>query len=73
MKRIAVRSRSVKSLGYDEDKRVLELEFQGGAVYQYFAVSPMDYARLMDGRSIGQFINACIKERYSFKKIRDAD
>lgn len=73
MKRILVRSRSVKSLGYDEDNQVLELEFQGGAVYQYLGVPPIDYARLMDGRSIGQFINACIKERYSFEKIRDAD
>lgn len=73
MKRVAVRSRSIKTLGYDEDKQVLELEFHGGAVYQYFAVPPIEYAQLMDGRSIGQFINACIKERYSFKKIRDAD
>lgn len=73
MKRIPVHSRSIKSLGYDEEAQVLELEFQGGAIYQYFAVPPIDYARLFDGRSIGQFVNARIKERYSFKKIRDPD
>lgn len=73
MKRIAVRSSSVKSLGYDEERQVLELEFHSGAVYQYFSVPPIDYARLLDGRSIGRFINACIKDRYPFKQVRGAD
>lgn len=73
MKRLAVRSHSAKSLGYDEERQILEVEFHGGAVYQYFSVPAIDYARLLDGRSIGRFINACIKQRYAFKQIRDAD
>lgn len=73
MKRIAVKSSSVISVGYDETRKILEVEFHGGAVYQYSNVPRADYDRLLDGRSIGRYINECIKARYAVKKLRDSD
>lgn len=73
MQRHAVKSTSVKTLGYDPVQSTLEVEYHNGAVYRYFNVPELHYLRLIDGRSIGRYINACIKVRYRFEKMRDAD
>ena len=73
MQRHAVKSSSVKSLGYDRVRLILEVEYHNGAVYRYFDVPELHFARLTDGRSIGRYINACIKVYHRFEKMRDAD
>jgi|GEM_PF-77718 len=40
MKRAAVTSRSLRSLGYDPEQQVLEVEFSSGALYRYEEVPP---------------------------------
>lgn len=73
MQRYAVQSSSVKTLGYDRVRSLLEVEYHNGAVYRYFDVPELHFERLTDGRSIGRYINACIKVHYRFEKMRDAD
>jgi hypothetical protein len=62
MRREPVRSRSIKSIGYEHAKQILEIEFRDGPrVYQYYGV-PLDiYGRLMTAESKGTFVNQLIK------------
>jgi hypothetical protein len=62
MHREFVRSRSIRSIGYEHAKQILEIEFrQGPRVYEYYGV-PLDiYDRLMTAESKGTFVNQMIK------------
>lgn len=48
MKRTKVKSTNLASIGFDEDKRELEVEFQGGRVYTYSAVPKEVFDALME-------------------------
>jgi hypothetical protein len=48
MNRTSVKSTNLKSLGYDAERRELEVEFQGGRVYVYSGVPKDVYDRLME-------------------------
>ncbi|MBA7540511.1 hypothetical protein ES705_32810 [subsurface metagenome] len=43
MKRKQVESSNLASVGYDADKKILEIEFNHGGVYQYFNVPSMKH------------------------------
>ena len=64
MKRVAVSSSSVASIGYDPVAAVLEIEFQNGRIYQYFHVPPQAHRLLLQADSIGEFVNRVIKPRF---------
>ena len=49
MHRQPVESSAVRSVGYDKARRVLEVEVEGGAVYQYLGVPARDYFGLLEG------------------------
>lgn len=70
MDRKPVRSSSVVSVGYEEPSRLLEVEFKTGAVYEYREVPSSEYAALMGAASVGGYLNASIKGRYRFRKLR---
>jgi KTSC domain len=62
MKREFVRSRSIRSIGYDNDAEILEVEFQTGPrIYQYYSVPLEIYVELMTAQSKGTFVNRVIK------------
>ena len=69
MKRIAVASSTLNSVGYDSETMTLELEFTSGEVYQYFDVPGDVYLRLRQSESLGIFFNEQIKENYRFIKL----
>lgn len=60
----------LESVGYDRKKRVLELEFTSGQVYQYFDVPAALYKELMEASSHGSYFNADIKDAYDFARVR---
>lgn len=66
MEREVVSSSSVASIGYDPESLTLEVEFVGGAVYQYFDVPETEYDGLLGADSIGGYLNANIKGRYRY-------
>ncbi|MBR8836263.1 MAG: DUF4935 domain-containing protein [Stigonema ocellatum SAG 48.90 = DSM 106950] len=68
-KRIVVESDYLRSVGYDSSKRVLEIEFQTGEVYQYQDVPAEVYAALMNAKSHGKCFNANIKDIYHYRQI----
>ena len=58
------------SVGYDKKTRVLEVEVEGGAIYQYLDVPARDFFGLLAADSKGRFYNQQIKAAYEFRKIR---
>jgi KTSC domain len=56
-------------VGYDDEREILQIEFNNGAVYQYLEVEPELWADLQATDSIGSFYNQEIKGLYPSVKI----
>lgn len=69
MKRVPVTSTNVSEIGYDEERRILEIVFSSGGIYQYFEVPPQVYQELMNSGSIGQYLNSAIKGAYRYARV----
>jgi hypothetical protein len=70
MKRKAVDSSAVVSVGYDRKSKTLEIEFPSAHVYQYFDVPADEHKALLNADSLGQYFNAEIKDCYSCVQVR---
>ena len=55
MERLSVKSRILRSVGYDDSKKILEIEFSSGYVYQYSGVPQKIYTDLMHSDEIGKY------------------
>lgn len=64
MRRRAVVSSAIASVGYDEATAELELEFLSGEVYRYFAVPRSVHAHLLSAPSMGRYFQQHIRDRY---------
>jgi hypothetical protein len=62
-----VRSEAVRSIGYDEGEWVLQVEFHGGKIYNYFRVPPREHEALRTAESIGEYLNREIKRYYEYE------
>jgi len=71
MKREAVDSSNIKSIGYDPETQVLEVEFnyRGGTVYRYKGVPMTVHAGLMEAESKGKFLNSEVKGTYEYEQV----
>ncbi len=64
MKRVAVSSTSIASIGYEPGRRTLEIEFRdSGDVYRYFRVPEEEYDAFMAADSKGTYLNHVFKPR----------
>lgn len=70
MERKRVNASTVRSVGYDAGKQVLEVEFTSGAVVQYSGVSPEVHRRFMSAPSPGSFFQDQIEENFPSKRVR---
>lgn len=70
MKRKRVDSSNLASVGYDPKKRILEIEFNHGGVYQYFDVPGEEYEALMSADSHGRYFVHNIKDAYEYDRIK---
>ncbi|GAA5072975.1 KTSC domain-containing protein [Lysobacter panacisoli] len=62
MERRHVDSQALRSIGYDPDRQVLEIEFESGAVYRYFDVPPHLHDGLMAAPSHGEYFSRHIRD-----------
>lgn len=62
--RQSVRSRNIRSIGYDDASQTLEIEFHSGGIYQYANVPKSVYDDLMHAPSHGSYFSRYIKGRY---------
>jgi len=66
---LPVSSSMALTVGYSESDRILQVEFQSGAVYQYSEVEPETWEDLNTSDSIGKFFNQEVKGRYESERI----
>ncbi|GHU90225.1 KTSC domain-containing protein [Bacteroidia bacterium] len=69
MKRQAVESSNLASIGYDIQNEILEVEFNHGGIYQYFDVPQDVYDELMNADSHGKYFSANIRNDYEYQKL----
>jgi hypothetical protein len=70
MKREPIDSDTIKSVGYNEDKHLLEIEMlSNGRIYQYHDVPLEEYFDFMDAKSLTEYYNRVIKVKYAFKEL----
>ena len=70
MQRLPVQSRALKSVGYDTDGRLLELEFSSGGLYQYYDVPEFTYRALMHAKSKGRFFQTSIDRKFRCEEVK---
>jgi hypothetical protein len=64
MRRQAVSSSTIASIGYDREEHLLEIEFVHGSVYRYRLVPEFVHRDLMGAPSQGRFFNQRIRDVY---------
>ncbi|MFG7341878.1 KTSC domain-containing protein [Stutzerimonas stutzeri] len=70
MKRVALQSSSLRSLGYDPEQQILEVQFSSGALYRYEAVPPEVVQALLEADSLGRHFNQVFKpQHYRYRRI----
>lgn len=69
LKRLPVPSRILRSVGYDETTKILELEFQTGAIYHYLRVPQKFYTNLMKSDEKYKYFSEKIRPRFTAKRV----
>jgi KTSC domain len=69
MLRQSVVSTELRSIGYDQETRALEVEFNRGGIYRYLCVPSYVHSGLMSAPSKGRYFNAHIKDTYSYQRV----
>jgi hypothetical protein len=70
MDRTPVSSSNLRSVGYNEDERLLEIEFNSGGIYQYYDVPSRIHRGLMNASSHGSYFHEKIKDNFRYDQIR---
>jgi len=65
---ISVDSSMVASVGYDEERRLLQVVFTNGRVYCYEDVPPEVFQGLLEAESKGKYMLANIIDVYSYHR-----
>jgi hypothetical protein len=69
MRRQAVSSSTIASIGYDREEYLLEIEFVNESVYRYRLVPESVYRDLMGAPSQGRFFNQKIRDVYPTEQV----
>ena len=70
MDRKKVSSSSIRSVGYNERNRVLEVEFSAGRITQFSGVSAEVHRRLMSAPSIVSYFRDNVEESFAATRVR---
>jgi hypothetical protein len=70
IKREAVQSTAIASIGYSKRLHALEIEFRNGAIYRYLNVDPGIYHELMSAPSKARFYDEKIRRKYRSLHVR---
>lgn len=61
IKRQPVKSTNIKSMGYDEKSRTVEIEFHKGAIWQYSPIMPKAWQEFSNADSKGTYFAQYIR------------
>lgn len=70
MDRDPVNSRAFRSLGYDRDLEILEVEFNNGRVYRYYSVPEFLFQGFRIAPSKGEYFNKRINGRFRDEEVK---
>jgi hypothetical protein len=65
-----VSSTHLRSVGYDEGTRTLEVEFQNGKVYEYRGVGSEVHAALVESGSPGRFFQESVRNKIAGVRVK---
>jgi len=71
LERQPVKSRILRSVGYDENSKILEIEFHSGLVYEYLGVTSKVYKDLMRSDAIGKYFTEKVRTQFRTKQVVD--
>jgi len=71
MKRQAVRSSAIRSIGYDPRERILEVEFTDDTIYEFLPVPAELVRALFAAESKGTFFDERIRNSYIHRQVTD--
>ncbi len=69
MNRESIDSSMMLSIGYDPDTSILEIEFNGGEIWQYFDFPETIWYEFESSDSKGRFFHREIKKQYTESRI----
>ena len=69
LERQPVKSRILRSVGYDDSTKIMEIEFHSGLVYQYLAVPSKVYMDLMRSSEVGKFFSDKVRTQFRTKQV----
>jgi lysyl-tRNA synthetase class 2 len=72
MKTTTVDSKSLRKVGYNAERRILQVQFQNRSIYQYFEVPAAVYQELLQAPSKGAYFNRSIRPRFDFALVKAA-
>lgn len=70
MKTIAVDSTTLRTVGYDAERQLLQIEFHDRSLYQYSDVPAATYEELMQAPSKGAYFNRSIRATFDYALIK---
>ena len=65
----AVLSSTLTTIAYDRTRELLQLEFNGHAIYQYFGVPATVHAALLRAPSKGGYFNQAIRGKFPYSRV----
>jgi hypothetical protein len=69
LEREHVVSSSISSVGYDAERKTLEVEFTGGRVYRYYDIPAAVHSELLEASSIGGYFNTNIRPYFPYERL----
>ncbi len=69
MERRSISSSMIRSIGYDESISTLEIEFNSGAVWNYYDFSLTSWYEFDGAESHGKFFHSFIKNNYRESQV----
>ena len=59
---------SLAGFGYDDERRVLKVEFKNGSVYDYFDVPGQVFNGMKSASSVGQYLAQQVKGTFRYAR-----
>jgi len=63
-------SRTIRSIGYDSEKLMMEVEFATDMIYQYRNFPESEYQKIMEARSIDRYFQDNIVNKYKYVRMK---
>ena len=70
MRWLALESKMLSAVAYDDSKQILYLRFRNtGDVYRYFDFSAVNYQAFLNSESKGRFFRSLIRDHFRYERM----